>query len=252
MLKLWDHRLEVGRVLGRIRTRSFSGVVAAVYEDYAAAKGKLRWGDKSGYLDRLYLINELFPEAQFIHIIRDGRDVAKSVMQLPWGPNDIIAAAAWWDEYVRLGRRAGWMLPKNRYTEVKYEDLLAQPESELHRLCGFLRLDYSPEMLEYHCDADKSIPQERKAQHYNVNIPVQVQRAYSWKREMDPCDLALFDRHAGAMLQELGYERPVNKVGKIRLACRLARIGLRRYRRSRKAKEPQQPQGVQGGNQAKP
>jgi hypothetical protein len=228
LLKMWDHTFTTEGVQSRIRERSLSGVLNVVYEEYAAGKGKTRWGDKSDYLDRMYVINELFPNAQFIHIIRDGRDVARSVLKLPWGPNDIIRAAEWWERYVWLGRRTGRMLGKERYAEVKYEDLLESPERELRRLCQYLRLEFAPSMLEYYRDADQAIPEGRKAQHYNANSPVQASRAFSWKREMDTCDIALFDRHAGSVLQELGYERPPVHVGKLRLGWRMARILLRR------------------------
>jgi len=84
-----------------------AGLISALYAEYAAAKGKPRWGDKSDYLDRLHIVNEMFPNAQFIHIIRDGSDVAHSALKLPWGPDDVVRAAEWWNEHVWVGRRVG-------------------------------------------------------------------------------------------------------------------------------------------------
>ena len=73
-------------------------------------------GIKSDYLDRLHVVHEMFPNAQFIHIIRDGRDVA-TVLKLPWGPEDVVRAAEWWNEHVWVGRRVGAILGPERYLE---------------------------------------------------------------------------------------------------------------------------------------
>jgi hypothetical protein len=231
-LKMWDHEFDRDRLLQDVSERSLAGVIDAIYTEYAVAKGKARWGDKSDYLDRLDLINELFPRAQFIHIVRDGRDVAASVLKLPWGPADIIRAGQWWNDNVWVARRMGAVLGKQRYMEVRYEALVQEPERELRRCCEFLREDYSPEMLAYHRDSDSAIPQERRAQHYRYNSPPDPSRSYAWKREMNPCDVALFERQARPMLSELGYEIAQPACGHLAMGMRVFRILARRYWRN--------------------
>src|SRR4051794_4246873 len=72
----------------------------------------------------LDLLAELYPDAQVVHIIRDGRDVARSVLTKRWGPATMEEAATEWDTSVRSGRDTEF---PGTYLEVLYEDLLVQP-----------------------------------------------------------------------------------------------------------------------------
>jgi hypothetical protein len=228
-LKMWDHQFDVDRIIAAVEIRSLRGVLEYIYQEYAKSKGKVRWGDKSSYLDDLPHVNELFPDAKFIHIIRDGRDVARSVLKMPWGPTDLIAAANWWSDNVRVCRRMGAILGKERYTEVLFEELIQNTEGELQRLCEFIDEEYSPIMLEYYKNAERSIPLEMRAQHYNTNTAPQKSRTFSWKKEMNSSDIKIFDRFGGQMLEELGYERPELKVNKIKIMLKLLRIAISKF-----------------------
>ena len=176
----------------------------------------------------MHIMNKVFPNAQFIHIVRDGRDVASSVMKMPWGPQDIIAAGEWWDSNVRLGRRMGSILGEKRYMEVKYEDLVENPEKELARICDFLGEEFSIEMLNYHQQSKESIPVARMEQHYNSDRPPVKSRTYAWKREMSPSDIAIFSDYGTGSLSEMGYEVPRIKIPKLRLKLVKMRIFLGR------------------------
>jgi hypothetical protein len=221
IVKLWDHHFDPQRIMGRLREKSLAGVIDAIYTDYAEGHGKVRWGDKSYYLDQLPIINSLFPDAQFIHIIRDGRDVAASILKLSWGPPNLIAVAEWWNNHVWLGRRLGAILGPERYFEIRYEDLVEDPAGKLGEICEFLKEEYSPAMLDYHKAAKSAIPSEWQHQHHNVDAPPQKNRAYAWKREMDPIDVAVFGRYAGRVLAEVGYEVPAVQVNRLRYGIRV-------------------------------
>lgn len=215
LLTKWDHTFKLENIVDGVKESTIKGVFDSLYKDYAKSKGKIRWGDKSDYLDRMYLINKIFPEAQFIHIVRDGRDVAGSVLKLNWGPNDIIAAAEWWNSYVNLARCMGAIIGDDRYMEVRYEDLVQDSENELKRICSFLGEEFSAEMLNYHKSSKSSIPSELNCLHYNTDKPPTASRAYAWKREMSPTDIFLFDSYAKNMLKALGYEVPTIAVSSI-------------------------------------
>ncbi len=206
IIEMWDYSFSVEKVFEKLEERSVRGVIDAIYKEYANDKGKTRWGDKSDYLDRIDILCKVFPDAQFIHIIRDGRDVASSVMKMPWGPNDIIDASEWWNSHVWVAHRMGAVLGEKRYIEVHYEKLVEDPEKELRRLCAFLEEEYAPDMLNYHKKSEVSIPDDRKWQHHNVNKSVNRSRTYAWKSEMAPTSVAVFNKYAGKMLKELGYE----------------------------------------------
>lgn len=205
LLKKWDHEFDSRRIVESITEPDVGAVVEAIYAQYCESKGKSRWGDKSDYLTRIDVINKLFPNAQFVHCVRDGRDVANSVMRLPWGPSDIVRAAEWWSMSVRLGRSMGRMLPEGRYTEVRYEDLVQAPGRVLRDLCSFLEEEYSDQMLEFHTEAAKAIPDTRKGQHQNVGSKLNKSRAAAWTREMSQVKIKIFDHYAGNELAAFGY-----------------------------------------------
>ena len=142
---------------------SFAEAVDALFTTYARQEGKPRWGDKTpGYVEHLPQLASLFPTATFVHVIRDGREVATSLAELPWGPASPIAGAFWWRRKVRSGRRSGARLGRHRYHELRLEDLVRDPEGELRRLCAFIGEEFDPAMLDYPQSADEWMrrPQE--------------------------------------------------------------------------------------------
>ena len=115
------------------------------YEAYAAHEGKPRWGDKSPpYTWKAKRIQRALPEAHFIHLIRDGRDVALSLSEVSWGPGDVQAAAAKWvDELSRARASArGGSRPAPTWS-FAIEDLVADPEPLLRRIADFVDLPWS-------------------------------------------------------------------------------------------------------------
>lgn len=129
-----------------------------VFETYAASQGKPRWGDKTpGYVGRLPLLAALFPDARFVHLIRDGRAVAASVASKPSGPPNAVSAAYWWRGLVGQGRRDGAALGE-RYLEVRYEALIADPAAVLTTVCHHVGVAYDPAMLDYWRTAAARVP----------------------------------------------------------------------------------------------
>ena len=119
-----------------------------VYELYAAQHGKQRWGDKTppnAY--HMTMIQDVLPEARFIHIVRDGRDVALSVKDLWFGPNTFEEAAAWW--VMLMWRARGQVENLRFYYELRYEDLVLKTEETLRDVCEFIDLPWDSAMLNY-------------------------------------------------------------------------------------------------------
>lgn len=143
-----DHD-EVRSAVARAAPLSYAELVSAVFGAYAAAQGKPRWGDKTPrYVDHLPTIAELFPNARFIHLIRDGREVAASLAERRWGPQSAVLGAFVWRRAIRRARAAGRMLG-GRYMELRYEGLVTDTEAQLRRICEFLGEDYEAGMLAY-------------------------------------------------------------------------------------------------------
>lgn len=102
------------------------------------------WGDKSpSYINDIELIDVLYPAGRIIHIVRDVRDYCVSIHKA-WG-KDRLRAAQRWADCITLAHRQGGALGE-RYIELRYEDLLREPETQLRRICKFLALDFVPEM----------------------------------------------------------------------------------------------------------
>lgn len=141
----------------------------------------------------------------------DGRDVAQSLIDAPFGPSTIAAAARIWRKHVIGGRRAGRSLPGDRYLEVAYEDLVVDPEHILRRVCAFLGLPFDPHMLEYVRRADAVLAGTiHPKAHANVRRPPTV-GLRDWRVSMEPRAVGVFDTVAADVLVSFGYE-PVHHV----------------------------------------
>ncbi len=208
ILKYWDYYPNANAVFDSLQSFTPADVFNTFYMLYAKHHGKVRWGDKSAYLSNLYDIKKIFPNAVFIHIVRDGRDVANSFKNMDFGPKTIADTADFWDRYVKLGMSMGRMLPSEQYMELRYEDLVTQTEVELKRICEFIGVEFEPTMLEYYKDAKKYIPQNLLKTHYNADKPPNPDRVYSWKKKMPQVELDIFNQIAKDMLNEFNYEIP--------------------------------------------
>jgi hypothetical protein len=221
--------------LDKVRARLRDGMpvgeaIGAVYAVYAEECGKPRWGDKTPmYMQNLSLLERLFPDARFVHLIRDGRDAALSFLAMPRGivtetwmhpatPADF--ACQWRTEVAaarRLGRRVG-----RRYLEVRYEDVVDDVEPVLHAICDFAGLEYEPAMADYAGKVDVSAnPHQLRLR----QPPTKGVR--DWRVQMSPDDVAAFEAVAGDLLRELGYDasRTRDTAGRARLAWYEARAG---------------------------
>jgi hypothetical protein len=205
-----------------------------LYARYAAARGKRYAGDKTpANVLHVKLLADSFPEARFLHIIRDGRDVVPSLMDMHFGPDRFGAATLFWRDRVSRGREGGRRVGTDRYREVRYEDLVANPESVLREVCSFLGLTFEPKMLEYHERADELLDGLRFTHHVQGirRPPVAVR---DWRTDMPDHEVQLFEALAGDLLDELGYERSgLPASSRVRVEATAWRAGTTAERRTR-------------------
>jgi hypothetical protein len=115
---------------------------------YARRLGKPRWGDKRpGYVQHIDALLRMFPDAQIVHVIRDGRSCVAELNGTPWWRMGVYHAIATWTQAIDAGQAAASRLPADAYIEVQYERLASDPEEELRRLCAFLGEEYVPSMV---------------------------------------------------------------------------------------------------------
>ena len=222
-----DFLLDPGEVRARMEQYhpiTTGDAIRAFYEACAAQQGKPRWGDKSPpYTYKAPRIQQALPEAHFIHIIRDGRDVALSLMEVSWGTDDVTEAAKKWVKELRKARQRSKLLAKGTYTEVHYEDLVADPEPVLRRIVQHVDLPWSDQMLDYPKYAQERMrgemertlkplgggtitAEERTRQHKLLFEQPSPSRASRWRTDMSPENRKAFEAVAAPMLKKLGYE----------------------------------------------
>jgi Sulfotransferase family len=184
--------------------------IAAIFETYAEKEGKPRWGDKTPmYMRHLPLLERLFPEAQYVHLVRDGRDAAVSFLRMPEGtftrtwahPESAGEFAALWRVEVDGARKLGRRVGPERYHEARYERLVAEPEETVHEICAFAEIPFEPAMLEYQgaVDVSRKPHQQRLLQRPTIGVR-------DWRSELREEDARAFEAVAGDLLADLGYE----------------------------------------------
>jgi len=208
-LREWG--LSADAVAERLRPGMTPGeAIGAVFAAYAALQGKARWGDKTPlYMQYLPLLERTFPEARFVHLVRDGRDAALSFLSVPsgimtegWGhPTDAAGFARLWRTEVEAARALGGRVGSGRYLELRYEDLVRDPAAALGHVCAFAGLEFETGMLDYvgHSDSARKPHQQRLNQPPTAGVR-------DWRTELDPADEAAFEATAGELLAALGYE----------------------------------------------
>jgi hypothetical protein len=189
------------------RPHDYPSAVRAVFSAYADAEGKELYGDKTpGSVTQIVLLAELFPEAKFVHIIRDGRAVALSYLERPeWGPETMAEAAHHWKNRVRRGRAGGGIVGTDRYMEVRYEDVVVDPEAVARAVCAFLGLSFEAGMLRSHEQSADFIASTKDPEAFkNLSRPI-TSGLRDWQDEISDKDRKIFEAIAGDLLVQLGY-----------------------------------------------
>lgn len=209
-----------------------------VLRSYARKFGKPRWGDKRpAYYAFMDELDRLFPDAQFIHLIRDPRACVESLKRQEWYPDEATYCAAAWVHAVRSASRSGAKLGPKRYLEVKYEELVSDPEAVSRQICEFLDEPFDEDMCRPELIADKVNPAHYQ-QRGQIQAGVNTATVESWMRKLPPDEIAMVDTVARQWMKRYGYA-PSPAAGKARpldvlQAVRLHRAYGRRLRARRR------------------
>ena len=206
-IRRWDCTLTSDDVLPFCRPGDYASVIAAFHQAYANAHGKPIWANLDiATLDRLHTANDWFPDARFVHIYRDARDVALSHQTMPYESGNLAECADAWSRRLTMNFRMGQILGRKRYMAISYENLVNDPEPVLRELCRFLGVSFSPAMLSYAEIADAKIPDDRRWLWPNLVGPLDQTATHRWRRAMSVNRRIVVERYAGRLLKELGYE----------------------------------------------
>jgi hypothetical protein len=203
-IREWTPPLQRAAVQAHLREHTLGGVFRAILDAWTAAQGKRRWGEKTPqHVLHWNDVREALPNVPVLHIVRDGRDVALSLIAAQFGPKTVYAAAKRWRHYLRAITAIKRSLRPGLLHEIRYENLLRRPEEVLRGVCDFLGESYSPQLLEFHKDA--TAYNGYGAEHRNLRNPLMPQNVARWRREMSPAEVRVFESVAARELTDYGY-----------------------------------------------
>lgn len=201
----WPQKPSAEALADAAETPSFAGVYAALHRAYAKAEGKLRWGEKTPrngfWMDE---IRVLFPDAQFIHIVRDGRDQAIDISDSLLWPNSVYSGANLWQRYVNAIRESASRLPASAYCEVRYEDLCGSTDATVRKLCDFLGEPFHSRMLSPH-ETRSAKNWSAHPLHAKTAQPISTRFCEMYKTRLPAADVAVLDGLIGGTLRKFGY-----------------------------------------------
>ena len=177
-----------GRVIEAVRS-----LCDTVFGEFIGA-GQMHVAERTPWhVYHLPLIAEIYPDARFVHVIRDGRDAARSIVAQQWGPDTVEGAAEEWRSSVAAGLAAAPALGE-RLLELRYEDVLADPRAAITRIYA-------------HHGLDGGIDEALAAAGEEANVGPHDERigTAKWRDDWGRRELSDFERVAGDLLRELGY-----------------------------------------------
>ncbi len=194
---------------------SIRDAIERLHAAYLQKHGKQRWGQKTPrFVQYGNLLKRQWPEAKFVHVIRDPRAVVASLMTSEVHLSNALYGSKRWRRDVGAGLALASAYPGD-VLEVRYEDLVSRPAEVLKRVCAFLDLAFEPAMLE------EPEPLRREYGRYYDQIHKMVERApdatriEAWRKSLTPSQLQLIEEICSPLMGELGYE-PVMPPGKRR------------------------------------
>jgi hypothetical protein len=205
---------------------TYAGLISLLFDRYGEDRNKRLVGNKTvDHALNVDTLHEVFPETKFVHLIRDGRDVASSLIAWrrskrlaqkfsTWNEDPVTTSALWWEWHVRRAREAGLPLGPQLYREVSYESLVVRPAGECEALCKFLGVPFDDRMVRFYEGKEKDDPNLDAKEGWRPPTP----GLRDWRKEMSSEDVEKFEAVAGELLEELGYPRGTDGVSEERLA----------------------------------
>ncbi len=222
---------ELRRRAAEIGPLHLRDLVEIVYRWHMEREGKTRWGDKTpGYIEIVPALAALFGNARFIHLIRDGRDVAKSFRKQGWHGPWMHGYTREWSRAIELDGQLGQSPLDERILRVRYEDLVLHPEPTLRRICAFIDERFEDGMLRWQAKVATAVPAREKRYHSSLGKDLDPSDVSRWKREMTSREIFVAEALIGTQLSHFGYERRFRSAGWNPLLA-LTRICCRRVLR---------------------
>jgi hypothetical protein len=206
-IRLWDAKLDRAALLSDLPVGDFGAVVARFHEKYASAKGKPFWANVDiATFDHMDQVSRWFDDARFLHIIRDGRDVALSHQTMPYGAGNIAECARAWVSRTTTNAKMGHIIGPERYMTIRFEDLVLDTRGSLEKICAFLGVAFDESMLRYADMVEEKIPRDRRWLWPALSRPPEESKVGQWQRGMTRSQRIVFEGIANKNLKRWGYE----------------------------------------------
>jgi len=184
--------LDVERALREMKERTYPAALRSIFGQFAHSCGATRWGDKTpAYAAHLPVLLEMFPDAQFIHVLRDGRDAAVSLFKVGFGPKNAYEAAVGWQKSVNAIWTFAAGLPREQFFELRYERLLVDPVTTMTDLARFLGVEEPDAVV--------------AASAHALREYVRANNANKWPTLLTRRDIDCFEAVAGTELERGGF-----------------------------------------------
>jgi hypothetical protein len=195
------------REVVKLAPATLAALVDALYRLEIAPSGKPRWGDKTPmYYACWRRLMGLFPGSKVMHIIRDGRDVSRSLERLGWHGATTAERAAYWRQRVEHAQAAARELGPERNLIVRYEDLVLETRATLGGICEFLGEEFEPPMLQFFENPAQFLSDIDGDIHRKLERRPVAEDVGRWRREMPPEEQLAFEQAAGDALRSMSYQ----------------------------------------------
>lgn len=190
---------------GNLSARS---IFLAIAQACSRQAGKPRIGEKTPIHSRhIPRIRSVFPEAKILHIYRDPRDVAASMLRMPWAHGTVRDFARRWVKIINEQLEAQGALPRDYYCAVQYESLVSNPSQHLMDICRFLGEPFDPAVLAHELSARAGFPVRFPEWQQLTTQPVTTKPIGRFMDDLSPRQIACVERIAGPLMDRFGYAR---------------------------------------------
>jgi len=203
----WEIKPDREKVFANAKDRNLINIYFEIYNQYLEHIGKTRWACKSTFMiEHVQEILNYYPDAKFIYMVRDGRDVAVSSKSSIFNHFNIYYIAKRWKKEQETGLQ--WMekLSSKQILLLKYEDLITEPESMIQNVCTFLNERYDEKMLQYHNSSEAAKSGSLSISWKNTSKPVIRNNKEKFNISLSNKEIEIFEAIACLQMSKLGYQ----------------------------------------------
>lgn len=203
----WEIKLDKEKILKEVWERNLINIYFAIYNQYLQYSGKKRWGCKSTFM--IYFVSQIlkyYPDAKYIYMVRDGRDVAVSARKSIFNHYHPYYIAHLWKREQQIG--IYWLnkLPKTSIHLVRYEELISSPTETIVALCSFLEEPFDSRMLDYASTEEAKKSGSLSESWQNTSKPLIGDNIKKYKQNLNSMEIALFEAIAAPELDYFSYQ----------------------------------------------